>query len=313
MKLPQEISNHLELPLIVAPMFLVSGIDLTMASCKSGVIGSFPCTNARPIEQLDEWMGRLNKELAEYQLQHPDKKVAPWAANMIVHSTYARFDEEIALVKKHQPKVVITALGSPARVVPDVKSYGGLVFADVNSVAFAKKAAKTGVDGLILVCSGAGGHTGLLSPFAFVDAVRQFWDGYILLAGSVSTGRAIRASQILGADLAYMGTRFIATQESAASEAYKQMLVSASSEDIVMTNAVTGVNANFMRQSLIDGGFDLENLNPAKVDFAHRGDPEKGKAWKDIWSAGHGVTLVDGIPSVAELVNTLKKEYSAST
>ena len=290
-------------------MFLVSGPELVIASCKAGVIGSFPVTNARKIEDLENWMQQIEQSLQQVKAQHPNEKIAPWALNMIMHRSYSRFPEELELVKKYKPKIVITALGSPERVVETVHEYGGLVLADVNSVSFAKKAAKTGVDGLILVASGAGGHTGKMTGFAFVDAVREFWDGIIILAGGISTGQGIRAAQALGADLAYMGTRFIATDESLAGDAYQEMVVEVSAKDLILTDAITGVPAWFMRPSLEKAGYDIENLQPKKIDFNDAG--EESKAWRDVWSAGQGVGVINKRNSVSEIVQHLRNEYVA--
>ena len=288
-------------------MFLVSGPELVIASCKAGVIGSFPVTNARKIEDLENWMQQIEQSLQQVKAQHPNEKIAPWALNMIMHRSYSRFPEELELVKKYKPKIVITALGSPERVVETVHEYGGLVLADVNSVSFAKKAAKTGVDGLILVASGAGGHTGKMTGFAFVDAVREFWDGIIILAGGISTGQGIRAAQALGADLAYMGTRFIATDESLAGDAYQEMVVEVSAKDLILTDAITGVPAWFMKPSLEKAGYDIENLKPKKIDFNDAG--EESKAWRDVWSAGQGVGVITKRHSVSEIVQHLRNEY----
>ena len=290
-------------------MFLVSGPELVIASCKAGVIGSFPVTNARKIEDLENWMQQIEQSLQQVKAQHPNEKIAPWALNMIMHRSYSRFPEELELVKKYKPKIVITALGSPERVVETVHEYGGLVLADVNSVSFAKKAAKTGVDGLILVASGAGGHTGKMTGFAFVDAVREFWDGIIILAGGISTGQGIRAAQALGADLAYMGTRFIATDESLAGDAYQEMVVEVSAKDLILTDAITGVPAWFMRPSLEKAGYDIENLQPKKIDFNDAG--AESKAWRDVWSAGQGVGVINKRNSVSEIVQHLRNEYVA--
>lgn len=306
--LPDFITKNTTLPLIAAPMFLVSGPELVIATCKAGVIGSFPFPNARPIELLDQWMEQITTELAAAQKANPMAKIAPFAVNMIMHRSYARFDEEVALLKKYQPKIVITALGSPERIIDIVHSYGGLVFADVNSLGFAHKASRMGVDGLILVAAGAGGHTGQMAGFAFVEAVRAFWNGYLVLAGGISTGRGIRAAQTLGADLAYMGTRFIPTHESMAETAYQEMLIEATVNDLILTKAVTGVPAWFMRQSLEKAGFDIKNLPDKKIDFTE--GVGENKAWRDVWSAGQGVGLINKTCSVAELVEQLRVEYA---
>lgn len=302
--LPEFITKHTVLPLIAAPMFLVSGPDLVMASCQAGVIGSFPAPNARTVEILDEWMARITTSLAA----SPHRPIAPWAINLVVHRTYQRQQAELDLVLKYQPPLVITALGSPRSVVDAIHSYGGLVFADVNSISYAKKAAEAGVDGLVLVCAGAGGHTGQVAPFAFIEAVRQFWDGYLVVAGTISRGRAIRAVQTLGADLAYMGTRFIATQESLVSDDYRHMLVDATVDDIVLSAAITGIPANFLKPSLRHAGYDPNNMaQGATINFDN--PHGEAKAWRDIWSAGQGVGTIQHIQTVAELVSELQADY----
>lgn len=296
------LTRNLALPVIAAPMFLVSGPELVIAACRAGIIGSFPAPNARTVEALDAWMERMTRALAE------DAGAAPWAVNLVVHRSYPRLLEELELVRRYRPPLVITALGSPAAVVAAIHDYGGLVFADVNSIAYATKAARAGVDGLILVCAGAGGHTGMLSPFAFVAAVRDFWDGPIVLAGGIANGRAIRAARALGADLVYMGTRLIATHESLASVEYRAMLVAATAEDVIATAAFTGVHANMLKPSIRRAGLDPERLKPREtIDF---GDPQgTARPWKDIWSAGQAVGAIKRVQSVAELVGELRAEY----
>jgi nitronate monooxygenase len=295
-----KLNSRLRLPAIAAPMFLISGPELVLAACRAGIIGAFPTPNARTTEILDEWLGRIGPAL------RPDD--APWAANLIMHSSYARRDEDLALVVRHRVPIVITALGSPRAAVEAVHEYGGLVFADVNTLEFAAKAAASGVDGLVLVSAGAGGHTGQLSGFAFVDTVRTYWDGFIVLAGAISTGRGIRAAEVLGADLAYLGTRFIATRESLASAEYRQMVVESDASDIVRSAAITGVPANWLRPSLVRAGHDPAALaDREKVDF---GLPQEGaKPWKNVWSAGQGVGAVREILPVARLVDKLEREY----
>lgn len=310
-RLPSFITEHTVLPAIAAPMFLVSGTELVIAACRAGVIGAFPAPNTRTIEILDQWMTQISHDLAVAQSDAPERKIAPWAANLVVHRSNPRLQADLDLVVKHRAPIVITALGSPAPVVEAVHSYGGIVLADVNSVAFAAKAAKTGVDGLVLVASGAGGHTGHTTPFAFVDAVRQFWDGIIVLGGGISTGRSIRAAQVLGADLAYLGTRFIATSESMASPDYKHMLIDATPDDLILTDAFTGVKANFIRQSIVKAGLDPENLQPkGSINFDYA--QADIKAWRDIWSAGQGIGTINTIESVADVVAHLQAEYHAT-
>lgn len=308
--IPENWWNQLAIPAIAAPMFLVSGPELVSACCKNGVIGSFPAPNARPIEVLDEWMGKLNADLEELKMSEPDRKIAPWAMNMVVHSSYSRLEEELELLKKHKPQLVITSLGSPKRVVEIVHGYGGLVFSDVSDVKFAKKAAETGVDGLILVASGAGGHAGELNSFAFVDSVRTFWDGIIVLAGSITTGKAILAAQAAGADLAYMGTRFIVAKESMANDEYRQMVVDATQDDLILTDAFSGVKANMLKPSIIRAGLDPEKLTKKEnVNFDSMQRETNAKAWKDIWSAGQGVGAIQRIESAQEIIGQLEEEY----
>jgi nitronate monooxygenase len=308
--IPETWWNQLKLPVISAPMFLVSGTELVKNCCLNGVIGSFPAPNARPIEVLDQWMGQLNEELEEARAIDPNRKIAPWAMNMVVHSSYSRLQDELELIKKHKPKLIITSLGSPKQVVDIVHEYGGLVFSDVSDLKFAKKAAEAGVDGLILVASGAGGHAGQINSFAFVDMVRTFWDGIIVLAGSISTGRGILAAQAAGADLAYMGTRFIVAIESMANDEYREMLVEATQEDIVLTDAFSGVMCNMLKPSIVKAGLDPEQLvKKDKVNFDNTQRETNSKAWRDIWSAGHGVGAINKIESVAEIIDHLEVEY----
>jgi nitronate monooxygenase len=302
------LKRQMTLPLIVAPMFLVSGPELVLAACREGVMGSFPFPNARTIGILDEWMTRINRELAALRAAEPGRTVAPWAANMVVHSSYDRLQEELELVAKHQPPVVITALGSPAAVIELVHGYGGLVFADVNSLAFARRAAALGVDALVLVAAGAGGHTGTMAGFSFVPAVREFFDGAIVLAGSICDGRAIRAAEVLGADFAYMGTSFIAASESLASDAYRRMVVDASFDDLVVTNVFTGGHASYMRGSIENFGLDPDNLSSkSKMNLGESQQQIKG--WKDVWSAGQGVGSVKRIQPTAEIIAELRRDY----
>ncbi len=302
MPLPDCLRGRLQLPLIAAPMFLVSGPDLVVAACREGIVGSFPTPNARTPAILDEWLDDITGRLADAT------DAGPLAANLVVHPSNDRLLDDLALVEKYKVPIVITALGSPRKIVERVHAYGGAVFADVNSVTFAQKAAAAGVDGLVLVAAGAGGHTGNMTGFSFVPAVREFFDGTIVLAGGMGDGRAIKAAEVLGADLAYMGTRFIATHESLAHTDYRQMLVDSTIEDLVLTNAVTGVHANWLRQSLIAAGMNPDALETdPDVDFT---DPQSGvKRWANTWSAGHGVGAINQIESVRDLVGRLKQEY----
>jgi nitronate monooxygenase len=305
MALPVNLTRNLVLPAIAAPMFLVSGPEMVIAACCSGIIGSFPAPNARTSSDLDEWTSRIVDELAGQPL------AAPWAINLVVHPSNDRLGEDLACAVRHRAPLVITALGSPARVVDAVHGYGGLVFADVNSVSFARKAAVAGVDGLVLVAAGAGGHTGATSGFALVEEVRQFWDGPLVLGGAISTGQAIRAAEVLGADLAYLGTSLIACAESLAAPGYKDMVVAAGAEDIVPSKGITGVTANWLRQSLIAAGYDPARMpEDKKPNFENAQDD--AKAWKNVWSAGQGVGAVREVEPLAAIVARLRQEYAAA-
>lgn len=292
----------LRLPIIQAPMFLLSGPEMVIASCRAGIVGSFPSPNARTLEDLEQWLITITEALADT----PD--AAPWAMNLVMHRTNPRCYEDLALAVKYRAPIVITALGSPRDAVEQVHSYGGKLYADVVSLEFARKAAASGVDGLALVCAGAGGHTGQLSPFAFVEEVRRFFDGEIILSGAISSGRALRAAQVMGADYVYMGTRFIPTHESRAQDAYKQMVVEASGADIVTSDAITGVKANWLKQSLIQGGYDPGNM-PAAADINFLKAASDAKRWRDIWAAGQGVGAIDAQQSIADVVDQLAREY----
>jgi nitronate monooxygenase len=293
-----ELIDQLRLPVIVAPMFLVSGPDLVIASSNAGLIGSFPGPNARTAEELEDWMHQINNATSN-----------PWAFNMITHKTYDRFSEELDLIKKFQPKIVITALGSPERVIEAVHGYGGKVIADVNNINFARRCAEMAVDGMALICHGAGGHTGHLSPFSFSAYVREFFDGLIVLAGSISTGQHIKAAQLLSADLCYMGTRFISAQESNAVDEYKSMIINSTYDDLRMTNLFTGAQAYYLKDSIIKNNLDPDNLDSNTEGFNVSASQDKIKAWKDIWSAGQGVGLIKNIESVESIVEELESEF----
>lgn len=299
------LTRNLHLPAIAAPMFLISGPEMVIASSRAGIIGSFPAPNARTSADLENWVSRIEAELAD------DRDAAPWAINLVVHPSNSRLPEDLACVVRHKVPIVITALGSPARVVDEIHAYGGLVFADVNSVGFARKAAAAGVDGLVLVAAGAGGHTGATAGFAFVEEVRQFWDGPLVLGGAISTGHAIRAAEILGADFAYIGTSLIACSESMAAPGYKDMVVAAGAEDILPSKGITGVTANWLKSSLIAAGYDPANMPEDKrPNFSDAQDD--AKAWKNVWSAGQGVGAVRNVEPVATIVKRLKSEYDAA-
>ncbi|MBX3492249.1 MAG: nitronate monooxygenase [Parvibaculum sp.] len=299
-RLPDDWRPRMKLPLVAAPMFLISGPELVLAACREGVIGSFPTPNARSVAVLDEWMDKIAHGLGAGD--------APWAANVVVHRSNTRLDEDLDLVVRYKVPLVITALGSPRAIVERVHDYGGLVFADVNSVPFARKAAAAGVDGLVLVAAGAGGHTGQMTGFSFVPAVREFFDGPVILGGGITDGAGIRAAEVLGADLAYMGTRFIACTESLAVPEYRDMLVGSTVDDLILTRAITGVAANWLKPSIARAGMDLNAMekNP-DIDFT---DPQSGaKRWAQVWSAGHGVGMIDRVETVASLVARLREEY----
>ncbi|WP_150284475.1 nitronate monooxygenase family protein [Rummeliibacillus sp. TYF-LIM-RU47] len=301
--------NSMELPVIAAPMFLVSGIELVVEGCKSGIATTFPLLNARTNEELEKWMKEITSQLED--AENKGSLVAPWGVNLIVHHTNTRYHEDVELVKKYQPPLVITSLGKPTDIATTVHEYGGLVFSDVISIEHAKKAMEAGVDGLILVCAGAGGHGGTLHPMAFVHEVKKFFNGIIILAGSISCGEDILAAQVIGADFAYMGTRLIATAESMASGKYKEMTVEASASDIIYTDKISGVNANFIVQSIVNAGLEPTDLQkPQQLEIVHKAD--EAKAWKDIWSAGQGVGSIKEILPVSELVAQLIDEYQTS-
>jgi nitronate monooxygenase len=297
----EKIKSRLVLPAIAAPMFLVSGPETVIAACKAGVIGSFPGPNARTSDELRQWLTQITSSVGADD--------APWAFNMITHSSYGRFDDEIALVEEFQPDLVITALGGPHRVTEKVHNYGGLVFADVISPKLARKALDKGADGLVLVCSGAGGHTGEYAMLPFIDEVRSFFDGPLIVGGGIGSGRAIRAVENLGVDFAYLGTRFLATQETMISQEYREMVWQSSMEDLIASRAITGALGNWMRASVESAGLTLENMQEtAKIDFS--GDMHAApRGWKHVWSAGQGVGGVTKPETIAEVVATLSAEY----
>ena len=305
------LTASLTLPVIGSPMFIVSGPELVIAQCQAGILGAFPALNARPADVLREWLQQITQTLADYDAQHPEQPSAPFAVNQIVHPTNDRLEHDVALCAEFKVPLVITSLHAPNQVVEKVHAYGGLVFHDVTTLRHAKKAIDAGVDGLILVCHGAGGHAGRLNPFAFVAEVRRFYDGPLVLAGAISKGEQIVAAQALGVDLVYMGTRFIATQEANAQADYKQMVLDAAAGDIVYTNLFTGVHGNYLRQSIKQAGLDPDAL-PEGDKTAMRygsGGSSKAKAWRDIWGAGQGVGGIRSMHSVAEEVATLRADY----
>ncbi|MBF57018.1 nitronate monooxygenase [Halomonas sp. FeN2] len=305
------LTASLTLPVIGSPMFIVSGPELVIAQCQAGILGAFPALNARPADVLREWLQQITQTLADYDAQHPEQPSAPFAVNQIVHPTNDRLEHDVALCAEFKVPLVITSLHAPNQVVEKVHAYGGLVFHDVTTLRHAKKAIDAGVDGLILVCHGAGGHAGRLNPFAFVAEVRRFYDGPLVLAGAISKGEQIVAAQALGVDLVYMGTRFIATQEANAQADYKQMVLDAAAGDIVYTNLFTGVHGNYLRQSIEQAGLDPDALPEGdKTSMRYgSGGSSKAKAWRDIWGAGQGVGAIASMHSVAEEVATLRQDY----
>lgn len=311
MALPKQLEGKLGLPLIGSPLFLVSGPELVIAQCKAGVVGSFPALNARPQHVLDEWLVRIKDELAIAQEQNPEKTVAPFAVNQICHGSNDRLMGDMELCVKHEVPIIITSLRPPAEIVEAAHSYGGLVFHDVINDRHARKAAEQGVDGLILVASGAGGHAGSLSPFALVREVKKWFDGTIILSGAMGDGASIAGALAMGADLSYMGTRFIATEEGNADPGYKQMLIDSAADDIVYSNLFTGVDGNYLKPSIKAAGLDPDDLPTAdktKMNFGSGGNM-KTKAWKDIWGAGQGIGRIEDAPPVAELVARMKVEF----
>jgi nitronate monooxygenase len=302
-------ARGLAVPVIGAPLFIISNPDLVIAQCKAGVIGSFPSLNARPEHVLDEWLDRIETELAEHDALHPQRPAAPFAVNLIVHKSNPRLMHDLDVCIKHRVKIVITSLGARPDLNDAVHAYGGVVLHDVINVAFAHKAIEKGADGLIAVAAGAGGHAGTWSPFALVQEIRAWFDGPLALSGAIANGRSVLAARALGADFAYVGSAFIATREARASEDYKQSIVASGAHDIVYTNLFTGVHGNYLRASIERAGLDPDALpqsDPSKMNFAS----EKTKAWRDIWGSGQGIGAVRHVPSAGELVERLAREYA---
>ena len=313
--LPVDLRARLkDFPVIGAPLFIISNPDLVIAQCKNGVVGSFPALNARPVEVLDEWLARITEELAEHDAKNPDQPSAPFAVNQICHPSNDRLAHDVEMCVKHKVPVVITSLNPPKEVVQAVHSYGGIIMHDIISVRHAEKALEQGVDGLICVAAGAGGHAGMLSPFALVKEIRSFFDGPIALSGAISYGGAVLAAQAMGADFAYIGTRFIATEEANADPAYKQMIVDSAAKDVVYTNLFTGVHGNYLSKSVSNAGLDPLDLpvaDKSKMNFGSGGNT-RAKAWKDIWGAGQGVGNIENYGPVADVINEMKAEYAAA-
>ena len=314
MALPESLRGKLSLPVVGAPLFIISNPDLVIAQCKAGVIGSFPALNARPIEVLDEWLTRIAQELDAHNQANPDRPAAPYAVNQIVHNSNDRLMHDVEMCVKHKVPVVITSLGARPEVFEAIHSYGGICLHDVINNRFAHKAIEKGADGLICVAAGAGGHAGTLSPMAFIQEVREWFDGPVLLSGAISTGDGVLAAQAMGADLAYLGSAFIATVEANADPAYKQALVDYAASDIVYTNLFTGVHGNYLRPSIEAAGMDPDNLpesDPSKMNFGSGGS-SKSKAWKDIWGCGQGINAIKTVAPVADFVAQLRSEYDAA-
>ena len=311
MALVPHLKGKLKIPVVGAPLFIVSGPELVISQCKAGVVGSFPALNARPQEVLDEWLIQIKEELDKHNQKNPDNPAAPYAVNQICHASNDRLMQDMETCVKHEVPIIITSLRPPLEIVEATHSYGGVVFHDVINVRHARKAAEQGVDGLILVCAGAGGHAGTHSPFALVREVKEWFDGTILLSGSISDGYSIASALALGADLAYIGTRFIATEEANADQRYKDMLITSSASDIVYSSLFTGVHGNYLKPSIEKAGLDPDNLPSAdksKMNFGSGGNT-KSKAWKDIWGSGQGIGSIKNDPSVQELVNELTVQY----
>jgi len=314
MTLPAQLADRLRLPLIGSPLFIISGPELVIAQCKAGVIGAFPSLNARPAELLDEWFHQITEELAAHDRDHPGEPAAPFAVNQIVHRSNDRLEHDVELCVKWKAPLVITSLGAREDLNQAIHSYGGLTMHDVINDRFARKAIEKGADGLIAVAAGAGGHAGTISPFALIQEIRGWFDGPLALSGAIASGRAILAAQAMGADLAYVGSAFIATEEARAADGYKQMIVDSAAHDIVYSNLFTGVHGNYLKPSIVSAGLDPDDLpqsDPSKMNFGSGGST-KAKAWRDIWGCGQGIGAVTDIPPVAALVDRWRGEYAAA-
>ena len=311
MSLPSSIADRLRLPVMGSPLFIISNPDLVLAQCKAGIIGSFPSLNARPLSQLDEWLHRITEELAAWDRDHPDQPAAPFAVNQIVHRSNDRLEKDLELCEKYKVPMVITSLGARVEVNQAVHGWGGMVMHDVINDRFGRKAIEKGADGLIAVAAGAGGHAGTLSPFALIQELRTWFDGPLALSGSIASGHSVLAAQAMGADLAYIGSMFIATEEANAAQGYKQMIVDSRAEDIVYSNLFTGVHGNYLAPSIVNAGMDPSNLpesDPSAMNFGSGSDSDK-KAWKDIWGCGQGIGAVDAIQSAGDAIARLADEY----
>ncbi|MSQ73329.1 MAG: nitronate monooxygenase [Betaproteobacteria bacterium] len=304
---------NLRLPVVAAPMFLVSGPEMVIAACKAGIVGAFPTPNARPIAMLDAWMKQITEALARAADEQPRETLGPWCANVMTHSSNARLPEDMELIAKYKPPLVVTALGSPKPATAVVHGYGGLVFADVINLSLAKKAVAAGADGLACVSAGAGGHTGFLSPFAFVSAVREFFDGPVVVGGGISDGWGVAGAIAAGADYVYMGTRFIAVTESMAQPEYKQMLVDSTADDLLVSAGLTGTPASWLKPSLRDNGFDPDNMPDAPSRSYDSNQPMAARKWMDVWAAGQGVGAIKAVEPLAAVVDRLAREYAQAT
>lgn len=310
----QQILAKMRLPVIGSPLFIISNPKLVIAQCTSGIVGSMPALNARPASQLDEWLAEITEGLAAWDKAHPDQPAAPFAINQIVHKSNDRLEHDMAVCAKYKVPIVITSLGAQVEVNQGVHSWGGVVLHDIINNRFAHKAIEKGADGLIAVAAGAGGHAGTKSPFALIQEIREWFDGPLALSGSIATGGAILAAQAMGADFAYIGSAFIATDEARASEAYKQCIVDSTSDDIVYSNLFTGVHGNYLKPSIVASGLDPDNLptsDPTQMSFSG-GEGSKKKAWKDIWGCGQGIGAIKAVQPTADLVATMKREYDAA-
>ena len=314
MALPPILSERLRLPVVAAPLFIISTPDLVIAQCKAGIVGSFPALNARPAAELDRWLERITTELAEYDAANPDSPSAPFAVNQIVHGSNDRLQHDVEMCVKWKVPIVITSLGAKEFVNEAIHSYGGIVLHDIINNRFAKKAIAKGADGLIAVAAGAGGHAGTLSPFALIQEIREWFEGPILLSGSISNGEAVLASLAMGADLAYIGSSFIATQEANAEQPYKQSLVDSDASDIVLSNLFTGVHGNYLKPSIVAAGLDPDNLpesDPSKMSFGSGGN-SSAKAWKDIWGCGQGIGAIKAVLTTQDLVDKIESQYASA-
>ncbi len=314
MALPDILKDNLRIPVIGAPLFIISHPDLVLAQCKAGVVGSFPALNARPEAQLDEWLAQITEELASYKKANPGKKVAPFAVNQIVHTSNNRLEHDLRMCVKYKVPIVITSLGAVPEVNEAVHSYGGIVLHDIINNRHANSAIRKGADGLIAVAAGAGGHAGTLSPFALIQEIREWFDGPLLLSGAIANGGAILAAQAMGADMAYLGSPFIATHEARAMDEYKEAIAEYNAKDIVYTNLFTGVHGNYLRPSIERAGMDPDNLpesDPSAMNFGSGGNTD-AKAWKDIWGCGQGIGAIKAVTPVSELVDRLDAEYHAA-